>query len=144
MLAVLHFKMSDRGTKRPSQPSVSDSGRSPHEAPCRTEHPVKRQRLNGGLYDIAPIVNKRGDVEFYRERFSTWRRINNRDDPRQSRAAKENSWRSFVFLENKNRMDSLLGRGPIQLGHGSGDRADATSRSHTRERRQDVSHEGVT
>ena len=71
----------------------------------------KRQRTAPELFDISPILKKKGDIEFYKERFFSWRRVNGRDDPDQPIAAKRDSWRVFVRLENENRMECLLRRG---------------------------------
>jgi hypothetical protein len=71
----------------------------------------KRQRTAPELFDILPILKKKGDVEFYKERFFNWRRVNNRDDPDQPIAAQRDSWRTFVRLENENKMERLLRRG---------------------------------
>ncbi|KAF1314290.1 hypothetical protein FI667_g16793, partial [Globisporangium splendens] len=62
------------------------------------------------LFDIFSILKKKGDLEFYKERFFSWRRINNRD-PNQPIAAQRDSWRTFVRLENENQMERLLRRG---------------------------------
>lgn len=50
------------------------------------------------------------------ERFFSWRRINNHDDPDQPIAAKRDSWRTFVRLENENKMKRLLRRGNACVG----------------------------
>ncbi|KAF1327208.1 hypothetical protein FI667_g7770, partial [Globisporangium splendens] len=63
------------------------------------------------LFDISPILKKKGELEFYKERFFSWRRINDRDDPNQHIAAQRDSWRTFVRLENENKMELLLRRG---------------------------------
>ncbi|KAF1319491.1 hypothetical protein FI667_g13102, partial [Globisporangium splendens] len=63
------------------------------------------------LLDISPILKKKGELEFYKERFFSWRRINDRDDPNQHIAAQRDSWRTFVRLENENKMERLLRRG---------------------------------
>ncbi|KAF1329829.1 hypothetical protein FI667_g5681, partial [Globisporangium splendens] len=57
------------------------------------------------------ILKKKGELEFYKERFFSWRRINDRDDPNQHIAAQRDSWRTFVRLENENKMERLLRRG---------------------------------
>ncbi|KAF1324108.1 hypothetical protein FI667_g10037, partial [Globisporangium splendens] len=76
------------------------------------ERPLsKRQQTAPELFDISPILKKKGDLEFYKERFFSWRRINDRDDPNQHIAAQRDSWRTFVRLENKNQMERLLRRG---------------------------------
>ncbi|KAF1318687.1 hypothetical protein FI667_g13671, partial [Globisporangium splendens] len=75
------------------------------------ERPLsKRQQTAPELFDISPILKKKGDLEFYKERFFSWRRINNRD-PNQPIAAQRDSWRTFVRLENENQMERLLRRG---------------------------------
>ncbi|KAF1314657.1 hypothetical protein FI667_g16534, partial [Globisporangium splendens] len=75
------------------------------------ERPLsKRQQTAPELFDISPILKKKGDIEFYKERFFSWRRINNRD-PNQPIAAQRDSWRTFVRLENENQMERLLRRG---------------------------------
>ncbi|KAF1331702.1 putative retroelement, partial [Globisporangium splendens] len=63
------------------------------------------------LLDISPILKKKGELEFYKERFFSWRRINDRDGPNQHIAAQRDSWRTFVRLENENKMERLLRRG---------------------------------
>ncbi|KAF1313361.1 hypothetical protein FI667_g17446, partial [Globisporangium splendens] len=76
------------------------------------ERPLsKRQQTAPELFDISPILKKKGDLEFYKERFFSWRRINDRDDPNQHIAAQRDSWRTFVRLENENKMERLLRRG---------------------------------
>ncbi|KAF1324671.1 hypothetical protein FI667_g9690, partial [Globisporangium splendens] len=76
------------------------------------ERPLsKRQQTAPELFDISPILKKKGDLEFYKERFFSWRRINDRDDPNQHIAAQRDSWRTFVRLENENQMERLLRRG---------------------------------
>ncbi|KAF1333233.1 hypothetical protein FI667_g3087, partial [Globisporangium splendens] len=78
----------------------------------REERPSsKRQQTASELFDISPILKKKGDLEFYKERFFSWRRINDRDDPNQHIAAQRDSWRTFVRLENENKMELLLRRG---------------------------------
>ncbi|KAF1317734.1 hypothetical protein FI667_g14492, partial [Globisporangium splendens] len=75
------------------------------------ERPLpKRQRTVPELFDVTSILNRDGDKEFYMERFFSWRRINNRD-PNQPIAAQRDSWRTFVRLENENKMERLLRRG---------------------------------
>ncbi|KAF1315470.1 hypothetical protein FI667_g16045, partial [Globisporangium splendens] len=76
------------------------------------ERPLpKRQRTVPELFDVTSILKKKGDLEFYKERFFRWRRINDRDDPNQHIAAQRDSWRTFVRLENENKMERLLRRG---------------------------------
>ncbi|KAF1318563.1 hypothetical protein FI667_g13821, partial [Globisporangium splendens] len=72
---------------------------------------AKRQQTAPELFDISSIPKKKGDFEFYKERFFSWRRINDRDDPNQHIAAQRDSWRTFVRLENENKMEHLLRRG---------------------------------
>ncbi|KAF1332718.1 hypothetical protein FI667_g3361, partial [Globisporangium splendens] len=75
------------------------------------ERPLsKRQQTAPELFDVSSILKKKGDLEFYKERFFSWRRINNRD-PNQHIAAQRDSWRTFVRLENENKMERLLRRG---------------------------------
>ncbi|KAF1318929.1 hypothetical protein FI667_g13509, partial [Globisporangium splendens] len=84
----------------------------PSDQVNREERPSsKRQRTAPELFDISPILKKKGDLEFYKERFFSWRRINDRDDPNQHIAAQRDSWRTFVRLENENKMERLLRRG---------------------------------
>jgi hypothetical protein len=75
----------------------------------------KRQRTAPELFDISSILKKKGDLEFYKERFFSWRRVNDRDDPDQPIAAKRDSWRTFVRLENENKMERLLRRGNARV-----------------------------
>ncbi|KAF1315569.1 hypothetical protein FI667_g15939, partial [Globisporangium splendens] len=76
------------------------------------ERPLsKRQQTAPELFDVSSILKKKGDLEFYKERFFSWRRINDRDDPNQHIAAQRDSWRTFVRLENENKMGRLLRRG---------------------------------
>jgi hypothetical protein len=63
----------------------------------------KRQRTAPELFDILPILKKKGDVEFYKERFFNWRRVNNRDDPDQPIAAQRDSWRTLFVLRTRTR-----------------------------------------
>ncbi|KAF1331236.1 Pol protein, partial [Globisporangium splendens] len=84
----------------------------PSDQVNREERPSsKRQRTAPELFDISPILKKKGELEFYKERFFSWRRINDRDDPNQHIAAQRDSWRTFVRLENENKMERLLRRG---------------------------------
>ncbi|KAF1318914.1 hypothetical protein FI667_g13512, partial [Globisporangium splendens] len=84
----------------------------PSDQVSREEHPSsKRQRTAPELFDISPILKKKGELEFYKERFFSWHRINDRDDPNQHIAAQRDSWRTFVRLENENKMERLLRRG---------------------------------
>lgn len=69
-----------------------------------------------------------GDREFYKERFFGWRRINNRDDSDQPIAAKRDSWRTFVRLENEHKMERLLNR----AGYGRTPADDRTLRDSSR------------
>ncbi|KAF1313868.1 hypothetical protein FI667_g16930, partial [Globisporangium splendens] len=83
----------------------------PSDQVNREERPLsKRQQTAPELFDISSILKKKGDLEFYKERFFSWRRINNRD-PNQPIAAQRDSWRTFVRLENENKMERLLRRG---------------------------------
>jgi hypothetical protein len=115
--------------KRPSDQDSEES-----RAPKRPKTAIK-------LYDISPILDKWGDVEFYKDRFFRWRQINNRDDPRQSHAAKLDSWRTFVRLENEHEMERLLRRGANRAQEWTPRSAvsddDATGCSRTRERHQE-------
>ncbi|KAF1329610.1 hypothetical protein FI667_g5752, partial [Globisporangium splendens] len=84
----------------------------PSDQVNREERPSsKRQQTAPELFDISPILKKKGELEFYKERFFSWRRINDRDDPNQHIAAQRDSWRTFVRLENENKMERLLRRG---------------------------------
>ncbi|KAF1317776.1 hypothetical protein FI667_g14502, partial [Globisporangium splendens] len=84
----------------------------PSDQVNREERPSsKRQQAAPELFDISPILKKKGELEFYKERFFSWRRINDRDDPNQHIAAQRDSWRTFVRLENENKMERLLRRG---------------------------------
>ncbi|KAF1315511.1 hypothetical protein FI667_g15987, partial [Globisporangium splendens] len=118
----------------------------PSDQVNREESPSsKRQRTAPELFDISPILKKKGELEFYKERFFSWRRINDRDDPNQHIAAQRDSWRTFVRLENENKMERLLRRGNARAERRSpaDDRAnpssgrrsvapgDATSSSHS-------------
>ncbi|KAF1314683.1 hypothetical protein FI667_g16493, partial [Globisporangium splendens] len=99
-LRDFHFAIGNEATKRPS------------DQVNREERPSsKRQRTAPELFDISPILKKKGELEFYKERFFSWRRINDRDDPNQHIAAQRDSWRTFVRLENENKMERLLRRG---------------------------------
>lgn len=82
------------------------SGQVSEEAPL-----PKRPKVAQELFDISPIVDKKGDGRFYEERFFRWREINGRNDPNQPLKAKLNSWRTFVHLENESKMEQLLQRG---------------------------------
>ena len=83
----------------------------PNDQVNREEPPLsKRQRKAPELFDISAILKKKGNREFYMERFFCWRRINNRDDPDQHVTAKTDSWRAFVRLENEYKMERLLNR----------------------------------
>ncbi|KAF1322470.1 hypothetical protein FI667_g11275, partial [Globisporangium splendens] len=76
------------------------------------ERPLsKRQQTAPELFDVSSILKKKGDLEFYKERFFSWRRINDRDDPNQHIAAQRDSWRTFVRLKNENQMERLFRRG---------------------------------
>ncbi|KAF1320302.1 hypothetical protein FI667_g12550, partial [Globisporangium splendens] len=76
----------------------------PSDQVNREERPSsKRQQTAPELFDISPILKKKGDLEFYKERLFSWRRINDRDDPNQHIAAQRDSWRTFVRLENENK-----------------------------------------
>ncbi|KAF1321584.1 hypothetical protein FI667_g11819, partial [Globisporangium splendens] len=103
----------------------------------------KRQRTAPELFDISPILKKKGELEFYKERFFSWHRINDRDDPNQHIAAQRDSWRTFVRLENENKMERLLRRGNALSPPG-----DATSSSHScgprREHQTPMSDEAPT
>ncbi|KAF1323238.1 Gag protein, partial [Globisporangium splendens] len=118
----------------------------PSDQVNREERPSsKRQRTAPELFDISPILKKKGELEFYKERFFSWRRINGRDDPNQHIAAQRDSWRTFVRLENENKMEHLLRRGNARAerrtpaddraNRSSGRRSvapgDATSSSHS-------------
>ncbi|KAF1333230.1 hypothetical protein FI667_g2808, partial [Globisporangium splendens] len=118
----------------------------PSDQVNREERPSsKRQRTAPELFDISPILKKKGDLEFYKERLFSWRRINDRDDPNQHIAAQRDSWRTFVRLENENKMERLLRRGNARAerrtpaddraNRSSGRRSvtpgDATSSSHS-------------
>ncbi|KAF1313429.1 hypothetical protein FI667_g17362, partial [Globisporangium splendens] len=84
----------------------------PSDQVNREERPSsKRQQTAPELFDVSSILKKKGDLEFYKERFFSWRRINDRDDPNQPIAAQRDSWRTFVRLENENKMERLLRRG---------------------------------
>ncbi|KAF1331637.1 hypothetical protein FI667_g4067, partial [Globisporangium splendens] len=84
----------------------------PSDQVNREERPSsKRQQTAPELFDISPILKKKGELEFYKERFFSRRRINDRDDPNQHIAAQRDSWRTFVRLENENKMERLLRRG---------------------------------
>ncbi|KAF1324315.1 putative polyprotein, partial [Globisporangium splendens] len=84
----------------------------PSDQVNREERPSsKRQQTAPELFDISPILKKKGELEFYKERFFSWHRINDRDDPNQHIAAQRDSWRTFVRLENENKMERLLRRG---------------------------------
>ncbi|KAF1317652.1 hypothetical protein FI667_g14629, partial [Globisporangium splendens] len=84
----------------------------PSDQVNREERPSsKRQQTAPELFDVSSILKKKGDLEFYKERFFSWRRINDRDDPNQPIAAQRDSWRTFVRLENENQMERLLRRG---------------------------------
>ncbi|KAF1314720.1 hypothetical protein FI667_g16442, partial [Globisporangium splendens] len=97
---AVHFAIGNEATKRPS------------DQVNREERPSsKRQQTAPELFDISPILKKKGELEFYKERFFSWRRINDRDDPNQHIAAQRDSWRTFVRLENENKMERLLRRG---------------------------------
>ncbi|KAF1335926.1 hypothetical protein FI667_g985, partial [Globisporangium splendens] len=124
----------------------------PSDQVSREEHPSsKRQRTAPELFDISPILKKKGELEFYKERFFSWRRINDRDDPNQHIAAQRDSWRTFVRLENENKMGRLLRRGNARAERrtpaddranpSSGRRSvapgDATSSSHSCEPRRE-------
>ncbi|KAF1319757.1 Retroelement pol polyprotein, partial [Globisporangium splendens] len=118
----------------------------PSDQVNREERPSsKRQQTAPELFDISPILKKKGELEFYKERFFSWRRINDRDDPNQHIAAQIDSWRTFVRLENENKMERLLRRGNARAerrtpaddraNRSSGRRSvapgDATSSSHS-------------
>ncbi|KAF1334019.1 hypothetical protein FI667_g2343, partial [Globisporangium splendens] len=118
----------------------------PSDQVNREESPSsKRQRTAPELFDISPILKKKGELEFYKERFFSRRRINDRDDPNQHIAAQRDSWRTFVRLENENKMERLLRRGNARAerrtpaddraNRSSGRRSvapgDATSSSHS-------------
>lgn len=126
--------------------AMFDSVQSQHEA----HNPAKRQKksaLSMKLYDIASIRDRRGDVDFYRDRFFAWRRVNRRDDPTQSLADKTNSWRTFVRLENEGKIDSILQKVNLSARRGSQTqrtpdrssigKAEATVGSRTRERHRE-------
>ncbi|KAF1315006.1 hypothetical protein FI667_g16291, partial [Globisporangium splendens] len=84
----------------------------PSDQVNREERPSsKRPQTAPELFDISPILKKKGELEFYKERFFSWHRINDRDDPNQHIAAQRDSWRTFVRLENENKMERLLRRG---------------------------------
>jgi len=72
----------------------------------------KQQRRAPELFDVSSIHRLMGSTEFYKERFFRWRRINHRDDPDQPFAAKRDSWRTFVRLENEGKMERLLSKTP--------------------------------
>ncbi|KAF1318375.1 hypothetical protein FI667_g13984, partial [Globisporangium splendens] len=135
----------------------------PSDQVNREERPSsKRQRTAPELFDISPILKKKGELEFYKERFFSWRRINDRDDPNQHIAAQRDSWRTFVRLENENKMERLLRRGNARAerrtpaddraNRSSGRRSvapgDATSSSHScgprREHQTPMSDEAPT
>ncbi|KAF1323099.1 hypothetical protein FI667_g10843, partial [Globisporangium splendens] len=131
---AVHFAIGNEATKRPS------------DQVNREERPSsKRQRTAPELFDISPILKKKGELEFYKERFFSWRRINDRDDPNQHIAAQRDSRRTFVRLENENKMERLLRRGNARAqrrtpaddraNRSSGRRSvapgDATSSSHS-------------
>ncbi|KAF1325161.1 hypothetical protein FI667_g9443, partial [Globisporangium splendens] len=81
----------------------------PSDQVNREERPSsKQQRTAPELFGISPILKKKGDLEFYKERFFSWRRISDRDDPNQHIAAQRDSWRTFVRLENENKMERVL------------------------------------
>lgn len=126
--------------------TMFDSDESQHEA----RHPAKRQKKSAPsmkLYDIASIRDRRGDVDFYQDRFFAWRRVNRRDDPTQSLADKTNSWRTFVRLENEGKIDSILQKVNLSARRGSQTqrtpdrssigKAEATVGSRTRERHRE-------
>ncbi|KAF1331688.1 hypothetical protein FI667_g4271, partial [Globisporangium splendens] len=119
----------------------------PSDQVNREERPSsKRQRTAPELFDISPILKKKGDLEFYKEQFFTQR----------------DSWRTFVRLENENKMERLLRRGNARAERRSpaDDRAnpssgrrsvapgDATSSSHScgsrREHQTPMSDEAPT
>ncbi|KAF1334733.1 hypothetical protein FI667_g1773, partial [Globisporangium splendens] len=135
----------------------------PSDQVNREERPSsKRQQTAPELFDISPILKKKGELEFYKERFFSWRRINDRDDPNQHIAAQRDSWRTFVRLENENKMERLLRRGNARTerrtpaddraSRSSGRRSvppgDATSSSHScgprREHQTPMSDEAPT
>ncbi|KAF1335545.1 hypothetical protein FI667_g1304, partial [Globisporangium splendens] len=135
----------------------------PSDQVNREERPSsKRQQTAPELFDISPILKKKGELEFYKERFFSWRRINDRDDPNQHIAAQRDSWRTFVRLENENKMERLLRRGNARAerrtpaddraNRSSGRRSvapgDATSSSHScgprREHQTPMSDEAPT
>ncbi|KAF1328377.1 hypothetical protein FI667_g6896, partial [Globisporangium splendens] len=135
----------------------------PSDQVNREERPSsKRQQTAPELFDISPILKKKGELEFYKERFFSWRRINGRDDPNQHIAAQRDSWRTFVRLENENKMERLLRRGNARAerrtpaddraNRSSGRRSvtpgDATSSSHScgprREHQTPMSDEAPT
>ncbi|KAF1316220.1 hypothetical protein FI667_g15577, partial [Globisporangium splendens] len=135
----------------------------PSDQVNREERPSsKRQQTAPELFDISPILKKKGELEFYKERFFSWRRINDRDDPNQHTAAQRDSWRTFVRLENENKMERLLRRGNARAqrrtpaddraNRSSGRRSvapgDATSSSHScgphREHQTPMSDEAPT
>lgn len=108
---------------------------------------AKKKSGTAALFDISGIHHPRGGVEYYRDRFFAWRRVNRRDDPTQSLAAKTNSWRTFVRLENESKIDSLLAKARLDSHRSSdahrssdrrsSDRSESTDGSRTRERYQE-------
>ena len=112
------------------------SGQDSEEVPA-----PKRPKVVPELFDITPILKKRGGQEFYKERFFRWRRINGRDDPNQQYAAKFDSWKTFVRLENEHKMERLLQRGGKHPQERTPRSAvsddDATGCSRTRERHRE-------
>lgn len=118
------------------------SGQDFQEAPSPKRHKAPEE-----LLDISSILKKKGDEKFYQERFLVWRNNNHPDDPirlddlRRRDPALLDSWRTFVRLENENRMERLLrrasGRQQERTPRSAIPTDDATGRAHTRESRRE-------